>query len=36
MIFSRIKWESSDEDEDGLKLRIATENNLDCIFQICT
>lgn len=35
MIFSRIKWESSDEDENDLKLRIATENNLDCIFKIC-
>ena len=31
MIFSRIKWEN---DKDEKTLRIATQNNLDCIIRI--
>lgn len=33
MIFSRMKWVN---DESELRLRIVTQTNLDCVFEICS
>mmetsp|Transcript_8563 Transcript_8563/g.10589 ORF Transcript_8563/g.10589 Transcript_8563/m.10589 type:complete len:124 (+) Transcript_8563:1841-2212(+) len=33
LIFARMKWEP---DEGERRLRIATHNNLDCIFEMCS